>query len=681
MRRFFLLIGLFGLIALSLASLASAGVHTSTIPVTPPSPDPPEPLELELDLLSPQAISADPAADECAAASELTFVYDSILQSGGVTDVSSYSTSASDPLLSCMTGSPPTLQGFRSAWYRFTAPVDGRVTVRAATNVDYKRNYDTVIAIYRDDSSTPGACGTLTQVACNDDFDALLSKATANVEAGETYLVEVVDRLLAVPGRVELNLEATLDPAPTWKTVASQNQLINPLTRHAVVISGTEAYVMGGTTNVNRNGRFRKYDLAGGVWTDLATWKAGNVASGSGYANTDAVIVKDQIHIPAGGVGAGANYDGAHWVYSITDNTWQTLVERGGPQLDWGSSGAGAPVGYTQLVEYQSGSQTGYYMVGGLTGNFLGDPAQVNPTNIFYRYLDTGISRSWQVSLPQMSRSRYAHVAERIGNFICVVGGLTVSGSSNVIITDGECYDEGSGSWLPNVNDMITPRYLAGSAVGPGGQWYVFGGISAAGEYVSTIEVYDFATGQWSEMPPQFDIDAPSLAWMRGDFVGSTLWLFGGEQQGSIPVPLIQSKSFPTPFIPISVTGQIYMPLINHVFAQPKDSPLGAPLLQLGVPVHDTFEGFGDVYQVYRVNWGGGNINLSLTDVPHGSDYDLLLFTANKVLFASSQNIGTQNELIAGDLTAGSYFVMVARAAPPPSQHPSSRPYRLLLGN
>ncbi len=674
MRRFYAIIAAILLLVFFLGSIVLADSPMETIPVTPP---PPEPVTVELDPLDTQAIVVEAASDDCTTAPDLGFVYDSILQVGGITDVSGYSTAASDPVLACMSGSPPNPKGYRSAWYQFVAPADGHIIIKAATNTDYKRNYDTAIAIYRDDSLTANTCSDLVAVGCNDDSNGFLSEAKAQVVAGETYLVEVVDRNLAAPGQVLLNLEAILEPSPSWEAVA--NPLINPLTRHSVVISGTFAYVLGGEFFSQRNGNARRYDTTTNSWTNLAFFPAGQTPNGSGYENTDAIIVKDEIHFPTGGVGVTSEFDGTHWVYDITEDSWLTMSQLGGPLLNWGATAAGKPVGYNQLVSFESGTQTGFYVVGGLTGPFLGDPSQVNPTTTFYRFLDTGISKSWQLTLLQMTRPRYAHVAERIGNFICVVGGLSVDAGTNVIITDGECYDENSGVWLPNIADMNTPRYLAGSAVGPGGQWVVFGGLNAQGEYVSTIEVYDFDDGEWLEFAPQFNIDSPPLAWPRGDFVNNTLWLFGGEQQGAIPVSLVQKKEFPSPTISISATDTIHMPVINNQFSFPEDSPERATIITPNISVQGTFDGVGDVYELYLFNWDGGQYTITLSNIPSGSDYDFLLYNTNKTFLAAGQNIGQANENLTGDLPEGSYYLIVARSAPPPSQPPDGQPFTLLV--
>src|SRR5262249_39716664 len=86
---------------------------------------------------------------------------------------------ASDPFQSCSTGAPA--QNSNSVWYRFTPSVGG--TVRFDT---FGSSYDTVVTAYS------GACGTTTEVACDDDAGpGLQSEVVFSAVAGTTYLIEV----------------------------------------------------------------------------------------------------------------------------------------------------------------------------------------------------------------------------------------------------------------------------------------------------------------------------------------------------------------------------------------------------------------------------------------------------------------------------------------------------------
>lgn len=86
-----------------------------------------------------------------------------------------HATAAGDDPLLC-TGS----RGGATVWYRFTAPAEG---VLAADT--FGSSYDTVLAVFS------GTRGALTRLACNDDYDALLSFVSVNVSAGGVYYIEV----------------------------------------------------------------------------------------------------------------------------------------------------------------------------------------------------------------------------------------------------------------------------------------------------------------------------------------------------------------------------------------------------------------------------------------------------------------------------------------------------------
>lgn len=86
---------------------------------------------------------------------------------------------SSDPLQSCSTGGPA--QNSNTVWYRVTAATAG--TVRFDS---FGSSYDTVVTAYT------GACGALTEVACEDDAGSgLQSEVAFLATAGTTYLIEV----------------------------------------------------------------------------------------------------------------------------------------------------------------------------------------------------------------------------------------------------------------------------------------------------------------------------------------------------------------------------------------------------------------------------------------------------------------------------------------------------------
>ena len=92
-------------------------------------------------------------------------------------------------------------------------------------------------------------------------------------------------------------------------------------------------------------------------------------------------------------------------------------------------------------------------------------------------------------------------------------------------------------------NSIASPnirRFNAGSAVGPDGRWYVFGGTTlivptSGSPYlapVATTEVYDPTTNTWTSLSQHYNLgsidnNTPNRAWPRGGVVGDTIWVLG----------------------------------------------------------------------------------------------------------------------------------------------------------
>ncbi len=123
-----------------------------------------------------------------------------------VLDVNGATKSASDPAQSCA----PKMPGpDRSVWYVFTAPRDGVVTVDT-----FGSDYDTVVTAHT------GECGSLTEVACNDDAEedpgvvVGQSQLVLPVTAGAT-LRFAVTRGRAIGAGSTLRLSLTFVSKPT----------------------------------------------------------------------------------------------------------------------------------------------------------------------------------------------------------------------------------------------------------------------------------------------------------------------------------------------------------------------------------------------------------------------------------------------------------------------------------
>ena len=81
-------------------------------------------------------------------------------------------TSIGDPVPACIPGFG------NGVWYQFTPDFSGQIVVDT-----FGSDFDTGLALYT------GACGALTEVACNDDTGGLTSQIVSGVTAGTTYYV------------------------------------------------------------------------------------------------------------------------------------------------------------------------------------------------------------------------------------------------------------------------------------------------------------------------------------------------------------------------------------------------------------------------------------------------------------------------------------------------------------
>ena len=133
-----------------------------------------------------------PPNDSCQNARELGNAF----PFGDFLDVSS-ATSASDDPVSCSGG-----RDTHSVWYRYTP---GNNTVIGVETV--LSSFDTVLSVYT------GSCGSLTRLACNDDFGPAVGPPTRSMvtfaaTAGTTYLIEVSGKGSA--GRLQLGFGAPM---------------------------------------------------------------------------------------------------------------------------------------------------------------------------------------------------------------------------------------------------------------------------------------------------------------------------------------------------------------------------------------------------------------------------------------------------------------------------------------
>lgn len=147
---------------------------------------------------------APPPNDNCTAPTTIpSLPYTHTVNTTGAT------TAVSDPLQSCTVGGPQ--QNSSSVWYAFTAATD--LAVVADT---FGSNYDTVLTAHT------GACGALTEIACNDDAVQFQSEIGFSMNAGQTVLLEVTAFSSDGGGNLVLNVRAVLGCGTTPETGCRQ---------------------------------------------------------------------------------------------------------------------------------------------------------------------------------------------------------------------------------------------------------------------------------------------------------------------------------------------------------------------------------------------------------------------------------------------------------------------------
>ena len=476
------------------------------------------PIELEQ-----VATPADPdavdthAADFCSTATPLEL---NAGTGGDQTLVNDMTSSPDDPILQCLAGKPTSPTGYRTVWYRFEAPATGFLEITTDFDPsDYSEAYDTVVALYQ---SADGSCDTLRQIACNDDAHGLLSQTHTFVVEGEVYFIEVADWNLAVQGAAELNLSVVLHESESlWEELPAayldEAWMDRPRTRHSVVSDGRFIYIVGGefydkdTGQPLRVGTTLRFDPLTLTWTKLADMPG--ISGRFGYSRTDAAYLGGRIYVPSGFVGDDNQFAAVHRVYDTATDQW--LIA---PPAPWPGGQATA---YSQVVAVPH--RGSYYVAGGLTsgdGNPVA-PFEEQVTDLFLSFAADGSGGgAWNSQLPALPRARYAHVADLLQTgqegSVCVAGGIgaEIDDDGNpvgAVLASADCYSISGNSWY-SIAPLNTGRFAAGSAVGPDGRWYIFGGVglSQQGRFVPVhdTEVYDPSTNSstiamtWSRDEP-----------------------------------------------------------------------------------------------------------------------------------------------------------------------------------
>ncbi len=140
--------------------------------------------------------SGPPAFDECGGATLVA------CNSSTTVSSSSATTNPADPDFSCRFGGPG--DGFGSVWFRFVATAATAQLDTSASAVG-----DTMMAVYS------GACGALTEVACDDDSGTGLRSLinAAGLTIGNTYYVQVAGFGAVDVGSITLDLDCATGPA------------------------------------------------------------------------------------------------------------------------------------------------------------------------------------------------------------------------------------------------------------------------------------------------------------------------------------------------------------------------------------------------------------------------------------------------------------------------------------
>jgi len=649
---------LFGLIAV--AMYAAVALADSVPPAQSPEPlvvaQPPTdwlPAEISVADLEPLAPNAAPAADTCAAATPLTLSFAQTADGSG-TLTNSFSSEPGDPVPACTFGAPANRTGYRTAWHVLTAGDTGFVTISTQGS-----NYDTILTIH------DGSCTALRTLSCADDTLGFLSKTTFPVIRGRTYYILVADFQRGAPATADLRLSATLARGgQRWQQISNLPR--GGVTRHAFASLGVDMFVIGGQTRLQGvpvlSNKVERYNVELNWWTEMADMP------GPGLSNTTAARLGSKIYVPGGFDGNMTDYANTHLVYDIATDFWTQAAPipanqlPGGQMFAWSAAVAGP-------------GETSYYTTGGATSM---DPFAAGANVITNTYRYTPSTNLWEASRP-MTTPRFAHTAAWVGaanRGLCVVGGLS-NGTNEagqpilVLLTGGECYNPATGvGWRPT-EPLNFPRYNAGSAVGPDGRWYVFGGVDAAGNRVPETEVFEAAANTWTVLGSSFTLSGqtndPGIEWPRGAFWGDNLYIFGGNTPRERRVVSAVER------LTIGAGAAAYRAFVPITPRLGSENLLfWATYLPINSPVRGNFVHPEQFYNSYYFDWPiFGRAGIRLRGVPSNTNYNIAVYDANKVL------LGEGNAAVTGDkevwVTAlpGRYYVVVERIFPKDLPNPS----------
>jgi hypothetical protein len=677
-RHFFILLLVIAAATLATLAVAQEDDAPEEVPIEIPREEAPDifgpltevwvPIELE-PIPDPSLAPAAHGSDVCNL-NEDNLALRTFGTAGDLITVNDMTTAGTDPdLSSCVWGTMQDPRGFRTVWYRFTAPVSGRLVITTGFNpADFDDSYDTVVALYR---SPTRNCADLVLMACNDDFEGFLSQTSLFVNEGVTYFVEVADWHFAVQSAATLRLAVVLEEGESFwdKTDVSAE---DALTRHIVVTDGRFIYVIAGERPDPNNPPFvirdaitRRFDPQTGDWKTLYP-----MPEGHGYTRTDGAYLNGKIYIPSGWVGNNSAYAGTHWVLDPNAGpfgTWSQTLDAPWPN--------GNPYAWAQAAA--SPTDNGYFLTGGLLSGEPNPsfPADAEPTDrlLFFTPGAGGNNPFWNANLPNMPRARYAHVADLLntpqGRRVCVAGGVgKISADQATVLRSADCYDVAGGAWT-SISPPNFARFGAGSVVGPDGRWYVFGGLDAFFLPVTVTEVYDPNNNTWEALDSRYSLRNPGRAWPRGAVVDSNLWVFYGEIAQQVTdlgwvyrvVPLIERLPLPQ--------GRTLVPFTfnENMAVEPNNVMADAVPIALDQTVSGRFEEPDDFFDFYRFTVTEPGVYAAyVTGIPSVNNYDVYIYSANKFQVGDGRAVGNLDETaVTLPITPGDYYVAVLRATGP----------------
>lgn len=633
---------------------ASAWAQGSPVsePVVLPVSEPPGDWlgeEIVVTDLEPFAPDAPPAADTCAQATPLELSFTNTADGSG-TLTNLFTEDVSDPVLSCMFGAPANPRGYRTAWHVLTAGDTSVVTITTEGT-----NYDTVLGVFE------GTCDALEALACSDDTAGFQSKVTFPVVRGRTYYILVADYQFGAPEAATVALSAVMrEGGGRWHQVSTMP--FGGVSRHALISDGVDMYVIGGQTRIQGvpvlSNRLWLYNVLLDRWAELSD------IPGAGVANTTAVRLGRQIYVPGGFNGNTSNYVNSHFVYDIETDFWYfarpiaTALLPNGEMFAWSAAAAGP-------------GETSYYTTGGITSF---PPFDVNAVVLNNTYRYTPATNQWEAFRP-MTTPRYAHTAAWVAaanRGLCVVGGLSSGTETDgdpivVLLTSGECYNPATGSGWQPTGPLNFPRYNAGSAVGPDGNWYVFGGLDAAGNGVPETEVYDPVGNSWRVLPGEFSWGGrpqnPALDWPRGAFWGDNLYVLGGNTpREQRVVSSVERLTIGSGHVPAA--NRILVPLITMIGAE--NLLANALPVDVNTTATGNFRESTQFYNPYFFDWPIlGRVTVRLRNIPADSNFNISVYDANKLLRGQGNTALYGGEKVVSlTLRPGRYFIVVERIFP-----------------